>query len=207
MQLVTSKINSVCLDFLNNQKFENMCTELSFKHRALHPVSVHAIRNGRRKMEDRHVVVQDLNTICYIRVGWEPIAGSNLSFTPVSFSQTLQDEIPTSYYAVFDGHAGTDAAFYAASQLHFKLVNNANFLTEPRLALKEAFLETDKCFINKIENEVIWQWFHFLEGSPHSIHFKTETQRWNHSSSLSNQREFAPHFVVRRLSSCSGQRR
>lgn len=68
MQLVTSKINNVCLEFLNNQKFESLCTELSFSDRPLHPVSVHAIRNGRRKMEDRHVVIQDLNTICSIRV-------------------------------------------------------------------------------------------------------------------------------------------
>lgn len=68
MQLVTSKINQVCLEYLNNQKFENLCTELSFSEKALHPVSVHAIRNGRRKMEDRHVVIQDLNTVCNIRV-------------------------------------------------------------------------------------------------------------------------------------------
>lgn len=68
MQLVTSKINNVCFEFLNNQKFESLCTELSFSNRQLHPVSVHAIRNGRRKMEDRHVVIQDLNTICSIRV-------------------------------------------------------------------------------------------------------------------------------------------
>lgn len=89
MQLVTSKINSVCLDFLNNQKFENMCTELSFKHRVLHPVSAHAIRNGRRKMEDRHVVVQDLNTICYIRVSQEPTLGSDLEFSPALFFQNI----------------------------------------------------------------------------------------------------------------------
>ena len=68
MQLVTSKINHICSEYLNNQKFDNLCTELSFCNKTLHPVSVHAIRNGRRKMEDRHVVIQDLNTICSLRV-------------------------------------------------------------------------------------------------------------------------------------------
>ena len=68
MQLVTSKINNVCLDHIDNRKFENLCTELSFNHRVLHPVSVDAVRNGRRKMEDRHVVIQDLNRICSLKV-------------------------------------------------------------------------------------------------------------------------------------------
>jgi hypothetical protein len=68
MQLATSKINHVCMDYLNNQKFENLCSELSFVRPIQHQVSVHAIRNGRRKMEDRHVVLQDLNTICSLHV-------------------------------------------------------------------------------------------------------------------------------------------
>ena len=67
--------------------------------------------------------------------------------------------MPTSYYAVFDGHAGTDAAFYAASQLHEKLVSNAKFPAQPEQALKEAFLETDRSFVNEHENEVITRLF------------------------------------------------
>ena len=115
---------------LNNQKFESLCAELSFSDRPLHPVSVHAIRNGRRKMEDRHVVIQDLNKVC-----------------------GLKDDIPTSYYAVFDGHAGTDAAFYAASQLHEKLVGHSAFVSDPATALKEAFVATDDAFVCQHENE------------------------------------------------------
>lgn len=155
MQLVTSKINNVCFEFLNNQKFESLCTELSFSNRPLHPVSVHAIRNGRRKMEDRHVVIQDLNTICSIRVSYT--ARFIYSFFQYSnmFLVVIQDDVPTSYYAVFDGHAGTDAAFYAASQLHEKLVRNSKFATEPSEALREAFLATDAAFVSEHENEVI----------------------------------------------------
>lgn len=66
----------------------------------------------------------------------------------------LQDDVPTSYYAVFDGHAGTDAAFYAASQLHEKLVRNRHFASDPSQALREAFLETDHAFVTEHENEV-----------------------------------------------------
>lgn len=62
--------------------------------------------------------------------------------------------MPTSYYAVFDGHAGTDAAFYAASQLHEKLVRNPKFASDPCGALKEAFIATDLAFVSEHENEV-----------------------------------------------------
>lgn len=69
-------------------------------------------------------------------------------------NKNWQDDVPTSYYAVFDGHAGTDAAFYAASQLHEKLVSNAKFASEPSEALREAFLATDLAFVTEHENEV-----------------------------------------------------
>ena len=36
-----------------------------------------------------------------------------------------------SYYSVFDGHAGTDAACYAASHLHELLVASQNYPEDP----------------------------------------------------------------------------
>ena len=33
------------------------------------PVSVHAIKNTRRRMEDRHVILPDLNTLYQLQVG------------------------------------------------------------------------------------------------------------------------------------------
>ena len=182
MQLVTSKINNVCFEFLNNQKFESLCTELSFSNRPLHPVSVHAIRNGRRKMEDRHVVIQDLNTICSIRVNKRTMSSKVKSHFIKYF--VWQDEIPTSYYAVFDGHAGTDAAFYAASQLHEKMVSNPKFATEPSEALREAFLATDLAFVTEHENEVRAAHSFFAEQLDNVSFFcahrdwKEEQQRW-----------------------------
>lgn len=62
--------------------------------------------------------------------------------------------MPASYYAIFDGHAGTDAAFYAASQLHEKLVQNPKFKSDPAKALEEAFLATDRSFVYEHEHEV-----------------------------------------------------
>lgn len=55
---------------------------------------------------------------------------------------------------MFDGHAGTDAAFYSASQLHEKMVLNPKFATNPSDALREAFLATDSAFVSEHENEV-----------------------------------------------------
>lgn len=96
--------------------------------------------------------------------------------------------MPTSYYAVFDGHAGTDAAFYAASQLHEKLVSNAKFPAQPEQALKEAFLETDRSFVNEHENEVITRGFNGQKikaffNTYSSVHC-SEIERRNHSRRL-----------------------
>ncbi|TSV94924.1 Protein phosphatase 1F [Bagarius yarrelli] len=57
--------------------------------------SVHAIRNTRRKMEDRHVILPEFNQLF-----------------------GLQDGVEREYYAVFDGHGGVDAATYSSTHLH-----------------------------------------------------------------------------------------
>ena len=59
-----------------------------------------------------------------------------------------------SFYAVCDGHGGTDAVNYTASQLLMKLVSSDSFLTDASEALKEAIIETDKCFMEKATKEV-----------------------------------------------------
>ena len=66
----------------------------------------------------------------------------------------FQDSVQASYYAVFDGHAGTDAAFYAAAQLHEFLIHNKNYAIDTAVALKEAFVETDNTFLAKYDHEV-----------------------------------------------------
>ncbi|KAL8560046.1 hypothetical protein ACOMHN_041515 [Nucella lapillus] len=93
---------------------------------AFFPVSVHAIKNTRRRMEDRHVILPDLNTLFQ-----------------------LQDRPRLSYYAVFDGHGGPEAAIFAASQLHVHMLRDPAFPSDPEVALKSAYSTTDRQFLRK----------------------------------------------------------
>jgi len=56
LQNVTSTVNEVCRRLKNEEK-------ANVKSSRLVPHSVCAVKNGRRKMEDRHVVVHDINMI------------------------------------------------------------------------------------------------------------------------------------------------
>jgi len=58
-----------------------------------------------------------------------------------------------SYYAVFDGHGGSDAAKYAAVHLH-SLLGRRLQTQSPKEALHEAFLETDRMFVTRANREV-----------------------------------------------------
>ncbi|XP_063966694.1 protein phosphatase 1E-like [Lytechinus pictus] len=100
----------------------------------IHQVSLHAVRNTRRKMEDKHVVLQDINAMFRSRLK-EP------------------DDKPRSFYAVYDGHGGVDASYYAAAHLHLHTVSQPDFIESPTNALKKAFNETDEAFIQKAGRE------------------------------------------------------
>ena len=58
LQSVTSTVNQVCRKLKIDEK-----TFKSVKSGRVIPHSVHAVKNGRRKMEDRHVLIHDLNAI------------------------------------------------------------------------------------------------------------------------------------------------
>ncbi|XP_069134647.1 uncharacterized protein [Argopecten irradians] len=88
------------------------------------------IKNTRRKMEDRHVILPDLNSLF-----------------------NLKDQPAQAYYAVFDGHAGVEAATYAATHLHCHLVHNEDFRKKPADALKGAYKRTDEEYLQKAERE------------------------------------------------------
>uniref|UniRef100_W5M1W6 Protein phosphatase 1E n=1 Tax=Lepisosteus oculatus TaxID=7918 RepID=W5M1W6_LEPOC len=92
--------------------------------------SAHAIRNARRKMEDRHVVLTHFNQLF-----------------------GLEDQTERSYFAVFDGHGGVDAATYAATHLHVNVGQHEALLSDPALALKSAFTQTDDMFREKASRE------------------------------------------------------
>nr|XP_004670907.1 protein phosphatase 1F [Jaculus jaculus]XP_044988406.1 protein phosphatase 1F [Jaculus jaculus]XP_044988407.1 protein phosphatase 1F [Jaculus jaculus]XP_044988408.1 protein phosphatase 1F [Jaculus jaculus] len=93
-------------------------------------VSIHAIRNTRRKMEDRHVSLPTFNHLF-----------------------GLSDSVDRAYFAVFDGHGGVDAARYAAVHMHVNAAHHPELSTDPTGALKEAFRRTDEMFLCKAKRE------------------------------------------------------
>ncbi|XP_062874108.1 protein phosphatase 1F [Trichomycterus rosablanca] len=92
--------------------------------------SVDAIRNTRRKMEDRHVILPDFNQLL-----------------------GLQDGVEREYYAVFDGHGGVDASTYAATHLHVILSQQVELKSDPGTAFKKSFILTDDMFRIKAKRE------------------------------------------------------
>ncbi|XP_042879536.1 protein phosphatase 1F-like [Penaeus japonicus] len=109
IQEVTGKANTVIREMQANLTVEEV-----EKLRGYHPISHFAIKNTRRKMEDRHVIIPDLNTL-----------------------YGMEYQSPHAYYGVFDGHAGTDAAVYSAAHLHQYMIQNPQYETNPEAALKQ----------------------------------------------------------------------
>lgn len=77
-----------------------------------------------------------------------------ISFPFDFFCNLSQDNPNQSYFAVFDGHGGLEAAEYAATHLHGHLVSNQKFLTDPEAAMTQAYKTTDIKFLEKAKREV-----------------------------------------------------
>uniref|UniRef100_UPI0037E7076C protein phosphatase 1F n=1 Tax=Semicossyphus pulcher TaxID=241346 RepID=UPI0037E7076C len=92
--------------------------------------SVHAIKNTRRKMEDKHLALAEFNQLFGI-----------------------QDGVQRAYYAVFDGHGGVDAAIYTATHLHVSLSKQETLQSDTAVAFKTAFTHTDDMFRGKAKRE------------------------------------------------------
>ncbi|CAK1545186.1 unnamed protein product [Leptosia nina] len=129
MQAVIARVNDVCLRYLDNSKLDTLPPPPPLEQKEFRTVSA-ALRNSRRAMEDRHVEIGNLEALFDI--------------------DTTEH---TSFYAVYDGHAGSSAAQYCAAHLHQYLVESPNFKTNIRNALQDAFLKTDAEFIRKSKNE------------------------------------------------------
>jgi hypothetical protein len=63
MQVVTGKVNEVCLRYCDNGKLATLPPPSLGP-----PISSCAIKNARRCMEDRHVIIEDFHTVFGIQV-------------------------------------------------------------------------------------------------------------------------------------------
>lgn len=63
MQVVTRKVNEVCLRYRDNGKLATLPPPAPGP-----PISSCAIKNSRRCMEDRHVIIEDFHTVFNVQV-------------------------------------------------------------------------------------------------------------------------------------------
>lgn len=92
----------------------------------------HSERGRRPKMEDRHIVVEDLNAF----LGLEGLPAQ-------------------AFFGVYDGHGGVDAAEHAESQLPGAIAAHADFGANPQAALKGGIEAVDNTFLAKAEQEAL----------------------------------------------------
>ncbi|XP_029467340.1 protein phosphatase 1E [Rhinatrema bivittatum] len=118
-----SKLHEICCSWVKD-------FPLLRKPHLYYETSIHAIKNMRRKMEDKHVCIPDFNLLF-----------------------NLEDQEEQAYFAVFDGHGGVDAAVYASLHLHVNLVRQEMFPHDPAEALCRAFRLTDERFVQKAARE------------------------------------------------------
>eukprot|EP00123_Amoebidium_parasiticum_P009158 comp19288_c0_seq1/m.22120 comp19288_c0_seq1/g.22120 ORF comp19288_c0_seq1/g.22120 comp19288_c0_seq1/m.22120 type:complete len:507 (-) comp19288_c0_seq1:940-2460(-) len=95
-------------------------------------IVVCADKGRRMSMEDKHVVISDLNA-CF----------------------GLEDEgYPyQAFFAVYDGHGGVEAAEYTRIHLHANIVRSEYFKTDIEKAMKEGFSKTDRDFLARAERD------------------------------------------------------
>ncbi|XP_075745077.1 uncharacterized protein LOC119181439 isoform X2 [Rhipicephalus microplus] len=133
--LAVSRLRATAMEALAEQcalwrEQPELAQELPHTPAATLPLSAYGVRNNRRKMEDRHLALPDLN-----------------------FALGLQGLPQYSYYAVFDGHAGVEAADYATAHLHRNIAVQPDFVTDPVNAVREGFLLTDRNFLQRSSRE------------------------------------------------------
>ena len=149
-------------------------------------LSIFAIKNTRRKMEDRHAVCVDVNSLYSLKVSAAVVHPTS----PHSAVLTLFQGYPhQAYYAVFDGHIGVEAASYASACLLTNIVRHQAFQDDPLTALKAAIKITDENVCNKVRDPLC----------PFSQHFTpcpTEpASQWDHCRGLPAAWRQAVHRV------------
>ncbi|KAB2618862.1 protein phosphatase 2C 27 [Pyrus ussuriensis x Pyrus communis] len=87
---------------------------------------------GRTHMEDTHLCIGDLAK---------------------KFGYNLLSEEAISFYGVFDGHGGKDAAHFVRDNLPRVIVEDADFPLELEKVITRSFMETDSAFAKKCSRE------------------------------------------------------
>eukprot|EP00124_Ichthyophonus_hoferi_P001407 Ihof_evm10s72 gene=Ihof_evmTU10s72 len=96
-------------------------------------IVVYADRGRRVSMEDKHVVIADLNALF-----------------------GLGDDYPFhAFFAVYDGHGGVEAAEYTKTHLHVNIVRSLHFKDNIEQAIAEGFAKTDINFLRQAERDNI----------------------------------------------------
>ena len=108
------------------------------------------MKNNRRKMEDRHALCVDVNSLFSLKVSYH----SSTSSPAVSDTVLLcaQDVPYQSYYAVYDGHNGVEAAYYAAIHVLPNIVRHPEFASDLSKAIKEGIKTTDDRFCRTVSS-------------------------------------------------------
>ncbi|ODN01279.1 Protein phosphatase 1E [Orchesella cincta] len=125
MQAIVKKIDEICL-----REREDVHDSVDGIIEApdmlpnVHAVSYNNIKNSRRFMEDRMTVLPRMDRV---------------------FSLPA----PMSYFAVFDGHNGSEAAAYGAAQLHQYLIKSMSESHDLFDCISNAFEHLDEVFVQK----------------------------------------------------------
>jgi serine/threonine protein phosphatase PrpC len=104
-------------------------------------IGVWESQGKRDKMEDRYKVIPF------------PKNKNNQLFVKDNIIMDENNNIPHyAFFAVYDGHGGTEAADFVRKNLHNNIVNNNFFKTNPEKAIQEGFIKTEKDFENLVLN-------------------------------------------------------
>jgi len=81
--------------------------------------------------------------------------GLDLSWSTPKSSSASSATQPRAFFGIYDGHGGVEAARFVKERLLLNIVHNPSFATNPRKAMYEAFLQTDKEFeVVALEDEL-----------------------------------------------------
>ncbi|KNC85747.1 hypothetical protein, variant [Sphaeroforma arctica JP610] len=124
-------LSDTCVDAVDRAVLDVPSENVKPVSSAFGDILVYSDQGKRQTMEDKHVCISDLNSM---------------------FS--LKKEQPSqAFFAIYDGHGGTEAADYARNHLHVNLVNHPDFESDIIKALEESFKKTDENFLKVAEKE------------------------------------------------------